>query len=210
MTKAGRSTLAVAMSLLLPLSLPELTCAQQPVSYGTWSGYETYTETDYDQWGNVIGVYSWAGNSSLTVDIIGPAPDFYATVAGPLGFSPYAYYDVTSFGPMSAIGYASAGGAAGYEGDFDLSYPFIHPDGQIEDAGGFADADFSGNTFFAYGFEPYSMWSASFNSFSYSVPEPSAIVPMAIGAAVVATSVVIRRRRAGNALERARATGGLE
>ena len=58
MTKAGRSTLAVATSLLLVLSLPKLAWAQKLVAYGTWSGYATYTETDYDQFGNVVGQFS--------------------------------------------------------------------------------------------------------------------------------------------------------
>ena len=47
MSKAGRSTFAVAISLLLLLSLPELAYAQQLVAYGSWDGYATYTQTDY-------------------------------------------------------------------------------------------------------------------------------------------------------------------
>ena len=47
---------------------------------------------------------------------------------------------------------------------------------------------------------PFIEWSATFKA---SVPEPSSIVPMATGAVVVATWVVIRRRCASKALARA-------
>ena len=194
MTKAGRSTFVLAISLLSLLSLPKLTCAQQTVAYGTWSGYATYTETDYDQFGNVIGGYSSAGNSALSVDITRYLPNVYvATVPGPPGFLPSAGYDVRSFGPTSAVGFTFSGGEAGFMGSFDVTYQSILPDGEA--MGGFAIADFSGDTFFGYGV-PYIECAASFKG--GDTPEPSAIVLMSIGAVVVATSVVIRRRRAGN------------
>ncbi len=205
MTKAGRSTLAVAISLFLVLSLPKLTWAQNPVAYGTWNGYETYTETDYDQFGNVVGQFSGGGNSTLTVDIYGPGPLFSAIVSGPNGFNSFIPYAVSTFGPTSATGFTSGGGYASFAGGFDLSYPAILPDGHIETYGGFADADYSASTFLG---QDTKVYFASFNSFS--VPEPSAIVPMATGAVVVGTSVVIRRRRVAKHLERARAAVGLE
>ncbi len=209
MTKAGRLTPAVAISLLLLLSLPELTCAQQPVFYGTWNGYATYTETDYDQWQNVIGGYSWAGNSTLTLEIFQDFPGSYtATASGGPAFNQNLDFEVTSFGPTSASGYDGGGGPAGFGASFDVTYQSILPDGQFDTTVGFAVADYSGDTYFGYGTQPYKVWFASFSG--GSLPEPSAIVPMAIGAVVVATSVVIRRRRAGRSLERARAAGGLE
>ena len=204
MTKAGRSTFAVAVSSLLLLSLPELTYAQQQVAYGTWEGYATYTETDYDQMGNVIGVYSTSGLSALNVGIFnntfGSLEYFSGTVSGPLGFSgplgvtlggQYSDYNysVFSFGPTSASGGDFAGGYAGFDGYFDVTYQSILPDGEMDTRGGFAVAQYSGNTDLGYE-SPYIAWSASFTS----VPEPSSIVPMAIGAVVVATWVVIRRR----------------
>jgi hypothetical protein len=209
MTKAGRSTLAVAISLLLVLSLPKLTWAQKPVAYGTWSGYATYTETDYGASGSVIGGFSGGGFSNLTVDIFSSdfSPGFYATVSGPPGFNSFYPYNLLSFGPQSASGFTADFGEAGFDANFDVTYGSILPDGQFDNTGGFAVADYSGNTFFGFG-EPSIAWFATFNS--NSVPEPSAMVPMAIGTVMVVTSVVVRRRRARMRLERASAAGGLE
>ncbi len=215
MTKAGRSTFVVAISIILPLSFPHSTRAQQLVAYGTWNGYATYTETDYDPYGNVINQFSQDGSSQLDLDIYATTdPDyapFYATVTGPPGFlSNLGYlqpvlYGV-SFGPTSASGSGFTGALFGVLGDFDVSYLGILPDGQINTTGGFAVADISGLTYPPAGPAAYISFFASFQS----VPEPTAIVPMAIGAIVVATAVAIRRRRARKPLARARAAGGLE
>jgi hypothetical protein len=200
--------------LLLLLSLPELAYGQQLVAYGTWSGYFTYTQTDYDRpFGNVIGGYSLDGNSTLTVDIFeqpgSPTVNFfYATLSGSPGFLPGDTYNLSTFGfgPTSASGFTEAGGIAGFEGSFDVTYRSILPDGEIDTTGGFAVADFGAQSF-TIG-QPWAVFSASFTT--ASVPEPSAIVPMAIGAVVVVTWVVIRRRRAGKPLARAIAAGGLQ
>ena len=131
MTRAGPSTLTVAISLLVLFSLPELACAQQPTAYGTWSGYFTYTETDY---GTVIGEYSYAGMSTLTVDIFGSGPSphgYYATLSGPPGFSGPGGsegYELLSFCPTSASGLTEAGGYFGFYGSFDVTLP-VHPSG---------------------------------------------------------------------------------
>jgi hypothetical protein len=209
MTKAGRSTYAVTISLLLLLSLPPLTCAQPVTAYGSWNGYYTYSETSYDQFGNVTGTYSSGGPATLYVDFYGPLNTPFedqAILFGPPGFDGQEI-GVTSFGPTSATGFAFAGGRGSFEENFDVTYASILPGGQIDTTGGFAVADFLRDEDDALPGQIFTSF-VSFNT--ANAPEPSAIVPMAIGALVVATSVVIRRRRAGKPLARAGAAGGLQ
>ena len=207
MTKADRSTFVVAISLVLLLSLPQVTSAQTTVAYGGWYGYATDSVTYYDEFGYVVGTSLTSGPATLYVTFVEQYGYLQATVSGPPGFTIGDYQQFptygASLGPYSASGGAFAGGFMGYSGGFDVTYQGIFPDGLIDSTGGFAVADFSDTSGFPGENMPVSF--ATFNS--AGVPEPSAIVPMAIGAVAVATSVVIRRRRAGKALARARAAG---
>ena len=137
MTKASRSTFAVATSLLLSLSLPQSTRAQELVAYGTWNGYATDTETGYDQYGNVIGRYSQSGSSQLDVYIYSttdPYAPFYATVTGPPRFETYYGSSLTppllygvSLGPTSASGSGYEGGGFRRSGRLRCGLPVDPP-----------------------------------------------------------------------------------
>jgi hypothetical protein len=192
MARTQRSILIAAISLLCLFSLPQAATAQT-IASGTWSGWADYSVTYYDG----SPGYSFSEYTTLTVGFRS-YDDAY--VAGPPGFGTVEY-DVTSFGLTSASGFTFAGGLAPFSGNFDISYQSILPDGQIDTTGGFAVADYTaglpGEPFVGY-------YYASFQS---AVPEPLALVQVAIAAIVIAAFVGIRKYRAGEALARARALG---
>jgi hypothetical protein len=200
------------MFSLLLFALPQ-PCSAQITAHGEWTGSWSYSVTDYDQYGNVVGGYSASGQGTLYVDI--------NASFGSGGFLGSAYVDwpypvflqepwiVDTFGPTGASGEVSAGGPAGFDGFFDLAYQSIRPDGQIVTLGGFAVADFTGGIRYFPSPEGYQEFT-SFQSGPQVLPEPSALVELAIGAVAVAAVIGIRVLRARRSRVRGIAAGGPE
>lgn len=220
----NRSILIAAISLVCVFWLPRASTAQTVVAYGTWIGSSSDLIYYYDQYGQIYFSNYFYGPAELEVEIIQYGRDEYLAdyLTGPLGFTPpqgfyppgfpppdgSPAYTVSAFGPDYASGSVFVGGSPGYSGSFDLYYQSILPGGLIDTTGGYADADF-----LATGPLPDGASYTSFAQFSgvgaFVAPEPSSIVPMAIGAVVVLTWVVILRRRARKPLARATAACGL-
>lgn len=209
MTRTQRLILVAALACVATVLPARSSHGQygQVTAYGTWQGIEDFSITFLDQFDNPVGGYTESVPTTLTVEFFA---NNNATVTSPVGF-PYGFrpqpYVVATLGPTGASGSAFAGGYAGFDGNFDLTYAGILPDGQIDTFGGFAVADFSASLAPSAGIgQPY-FYFASFQGAGQALPEPAALAQVAIGVAVIAAFIGIRSYRARRARARTAAAG---
>lgn len=192
-----RPTLIAAISLLCVFS-PRPSCGQV-IAYGSWKGVESYSITDYDQFGNITGGFSTTFDTTLGVEFTTSG----AFVEG--GYFPMQLYNVISFGPTSASGSIDFLGLAGFDGNFIVTYNSILPDGQIDVIGGYADADFT--AYLAPIGGPGYVEEGSFSSGIQAVPEPPALAQLALGLLLLGAILGARADRARKNRARERSAG---
>ena len=195
MTKTQRVRLIAVLIFFSAISLPGSSYAQQTVS-GTWIGFESYNTTFYGANQMIIGETS--GSNVWTTFNLEYSSSFnlqYSSSYFPIvgiamsvgSFSiPFTVLDsnLQLYGPQEASGSMNADIYHEYydNGNFDVSYQAILPDGTIDTTGGYADVDmnvidvniFTGattNTFVTFQGE--------------GVPEPSSLVLAASGILIV-------------------------
>jgi hypothetical protein len=181
-----------AATLLCVFFVPSASCGQTTAT-GTWSGTLSYSVQYLDEFGFPTGGYSGLDSTTLTIQL-SPGSAVATTGDGLLD----VLYSLSSFGPNSASGSYFDFLPQGFDyGSFDANYLSILPDGSIDTSGGFAVADRT----YVYDFGSSGIEEVfSFQSFQSEgpalVPEPSAMVQMAIGVVVIALFAGIRARHA--------------
>lgn len=193
---------------LLAASLPRTSDAGSV--NGTWQGTMTQTVEEFVN-GVESGPSTTAEPYTLTMQWTDNPPfgglvDFNVPLYGGFYETPIEYYP---FGPQSASfgGEVHAGGDEGFTQDFNITatYLYIGPDGVI--VGGSATADF---TFVGIiDADPSNFSTISIFASFQSVPEPSAIVTLALG---LLTALVFARSlsRRPSQTRRAPSEGGIE
>jgi hypothetical protein len=155
-------------------------CDADTIVYGTWYGVESYSITDYDPFGMLVGESSGSNvpaylgitlDSSDSLDMVisnNSVPDLsILSVTGPV---------YTPFGPTSASAEVSEYQSfypyaeIYIDGNYALTYTSILPDGQIDTSTGGAVADLASIEVFADGSQEL------VQALFISVPEPSSLV----------------------------------
>ena len=188
MTKTQRVRLIAVLIFFSAISLPGSSYAQQ-IDSGTWIGYESYSSTFYNYDQMITGETS-GSNIWTTFNLEFVYSSSYYPVAG-LAMSvgsfsiPFTFLDSNfrSYGPQGASGSMDSDIYHEYydNGNFDVSYQAILPDGSIDTTGGFANADMTLVLSYTSGAAEH-----VFVEFQGGgVPEPSSLVLAASGILMV-------------------------
>jgi hypothetical protein len=163
-------------------------------------------QTTYlDNYGNVLGRTTQKSDGTLSIkfDYL-PQPTVAEVDITPYGVAVVeGGWGVSTFGPNSASGGLFAlEGPVIQRGNYDVTYRSILPNGDIDTAGGLADVDMT--SIITGGIYPYTEIFVAFQI----VPEPSALVQVAVGLLVLACFLGVQAYRARRSGARAIAAAG--